>query len=323
MCTAIALQVPQPCFGRTLDHTCSYGESVTLTPRCFPLHVRDSETLERHYAILGIAHVESGYPLYYDGVNEKGLAMAGLNFTESADYGKPEEGKINLAHFEVIPWILGRCATVAEAEKLLVDVIVTDSAFSPQYPPAKLHWMLTDGRETLVLEAMADGLHVHNTPVGILTNEPPFPVQIQQLRNYVNLTAGVPENRFLPQLPLRPCSCGVGAMGLPGDLSSQSRFVRAAFFKFHAETGTSGTAQMFHLLDTVKMVKGCCRTEDGSAMYTLYQSCYDLRAGICCYTTYEDRQITAVEMRKERLHGDTLVVYPLGQAAQNGPDGGE
>ena len=308
MCTALAMEAGRLYFGRTLDHTGSYGERVIVMPRRFPLPMRHERTLEQHYAMVGIGCVRDGFPLYYDGINEKGLAMAGLNFTQSADYGKPMNGKTNVAQFELLPWVLGNCATVEEARTLLDGICVTDTAFSTELPPARLHWILADDRETVVLEIMADGMHMYPNLIGVLANEPPFPLQMVNLKNYVNLTTDVPENRFSKKLPLRPYSRGMGALGLPGDLSSMSRFVRAAFWKEHAlwgETEVACTAQFFHLLDTVKMVKGCCRTEAGEEEYTLYQSCY--HNGVCYYTTYENRQITAVDMMQENLDGEALI----------------
>ena len=110
MCTAITLKTRDFYFGRTLDHTCSYGETVTVTPRKVPLPFRHGKTLDEHYAIIGMAYVLEEYPLYYDAVNEKGLAIAGLNFVGNTHYRGPEEGKDNVAQFELIPWLLGRCA---------------------------------------------------------------------------------------------------------------------------------------------------------------------------------------------------------------------
>lgn len=312
MCTALAIENGGLYFGRTLDHTGSYGERVILMPRRFPLPMRHEKTVESHYAMIGIGCIRDGYPLYYDGANEKGLAMAGLNFVQSADYGKPESGKINVAQFELLPWILASCATVEEAKTLLGEVCVTDTAFSSELPSARLHWILADDRETMVLEVMADGMHIYPNLIGVLTNEPQFPLQVTNLNSYVNLTTEMPENRFSKSLPLRPYSRGMGALGLPGDLSSISRFVRAAFWKEHTlwgETEAACVSSFFHLLDTVKMVKGCCRTEAGEEEYTLYQSCY--HGGVCYYTTYENRQITAVDMMQEDLDGEVLTSPPL------------
>lgn len=314
MCTAVSFRTKDPYFGRTLDYEYAYGAEVTVTPRRFPLPFRAMGMLEQHYAIIGMARVERGYPLYFDAVNEKGLAMAGLNFVHSACYHSHAPGRSNVAHFELIPWLLGQCATVQEARKLLETVNITDEAFDPSLPLAKLHWLLADGQESVVLEPLAEGLRVADDPVGVLTNEPPFAMQLQQLQNYLNLSPNEPESRFSASLELKRYSRGMGAMGLPGDLSSQSRFVRAAFVKSNSLCGTTeeeSVSQFFHIMDSVSQPRGCCRLENGQCEFTQYTSCCNAARGIYYYTTYENRGITAVDMHREDLEGTALAVYGL------------
>lgn len=314
MCTAVSFVDGGLFFGRSLDHTESYDEAVVIAPRHFPLPFRMGKAQASHYAIMGIGCVRDGYPLYYDAVNEAGLAVAGLNFTQSACYGAPEPGCDNVAQFELIPWILGQCGSVAQAKTLLAHTRLVKLDFSPQLGAARLHWLLADSRETVVAEWMADGLHLYSAPEGVLTNEPPFPQQRFHLRDYLGLSVENPENTFAPQLPLRPYSRGQGAMGLPGDLSSQSRFVRAAFVRAHAMAGQEELGQIhrfFRIMDTVQMPLGTCRTETGAWEYTVYTSCYDAAGGICYYTTAQSRRLTAVRLHREKLDGETLMGYPL------------
>ena len=119
MCTAATYKTEDLYFGRTLDYEFSYGETVTVTPRNFRLEFRHMGVTERHFAFIGMAHVADNYPLYYDAVNEKGLCIAGLNFVGNAHYRECREGKDNLAQWELIPWIMARCASVSEAKALL------------------------------------------------------------------------------------------------------------------------------------------------------------------------------------------------------------
>ena len=118
MCTAATYQTKDFYFGRNLDYEFGYGETVTFTPRHYPFQLNGLGVLDQHYAILGMACVQNNYPLYYDAINEKGLCIAGLNFVGNAWYGKDEPGKDNVAQFELIPWLLGRCATVQDARTL-------------------------------------------------------------------------------------------------------------------------------------------------------------------------------------------------------------
>ncbi|MBR4949710.1 MAG: linear amide C-N hydrolase, partial [Clostridia bacterium] len=108
MCTAITYKTDDFYFGRTLDYEFSYGERVTIAPRNFFLNFKNGETIKSHYAILGMAHVSENYPLFYDGINEKGLAMAGLNFPQNAHYNEELDEKNNIASFELILYILSK-----------------------------------------------------------------------------------------------------------------------------------------------------------------------------------------------------------------------
>lgn len=314
MCTAITFPAPDFYFGRTLDYERSFGEEVTITPRSFPLHFREKDTLKHHYAIIGMASVQDGYPLYYDAVNEEGLAIAGLNFVGYADYKPSVPGKDNIAHFELIPWLLGQCASVTEARNLLSRVNITDTPFSETVPPARLHWIMADRQQAITLESVKDGIRIYDNPAGVLTNNPPFDEQMFQLNNYMHLSPEPPRNRFSGKLPLQPYSRGMGALGLPGDLSSQSRFVRAAFTKLNALSGTSeaeNVGQFFHILDTVSQTKGCCHLGGGEYEATMYTACCNASKGIYYYTTYENRRITAVDMRRELLDGSDLSRHRL------------
>ena len=314
MCTAAAYQTKNFYFGRNLDYECSYGEDITVLPRAFSLPMRHTQPLERHYAMIGMAHIRDGYPLFYDAVNEKGLCIAGLNFVGNAVYRKPEAGRRNVAQFELIPYLLGTCANLSEAKTLLSEINLTDTPFCEGMPPAQLHWMLADRTGCVVIEQTADGLHVYDDPAGVLTNNPPFPMQLFALNNYAHLSPKSPENHFSPELPLQCYSRGMGALGLPGDLSSQSRFVRAAFVRANSQSGDGeeeSVSQFFHILGAVAQQRGCCALENGAFERTIYTSCCNADRGIYYYTTYENPQITAVGLFREDLDADTLVCYPM------------
>ncbi len=314
MCTAVTYKTKDFYFGRTLDYELSYSEEVTITPRNFPLPFRHRTNLDSHYAIIGMAHVMQGYPLYYDAVNEKGLAMAGLNFVGNAKFNSSTPGRDNIASFEFIPWILSQCGSIAQTKELLADINLTDTPFSKELPPAQLHWMITDRDGAIVVESMADGLHIHENPVGVLTNNPPFPYQLFQLNNFLHLTAEEPRNRFSDQLDLESYSRGMGALGLPGDLSSQSRFIRAAFVRTNSKSGSAedeSVSQFFHILNTVSQPRGCCHLGSGKYEMTIYTSCCNADKGIYYYTAYDNHQITAVNMHHEKLDDVFLIRYPL------------
>ena len=242
MCTAATYQTRDFYMGRTLDYEFSYGEEIVITPRRFPIALRHGGVMDTHYAIIGTAHVADGFPLYYDAVNEKGLGMAGLNFVGSAQYAEVVPDRENIAQFEFIPRLLGRCATLAEAREALRTLNLTGTPFSEHLPASQLHWLLADKSGAVVIESVADGLKVYDDPAGVLTNNPPFPQQMFALNNFMHLSPKQPENLFSDALPLTLYSRGMGALGLPGDLSSASRFVRAAFRAKPTASGSSSTS---------------------------------------------------------------------------------
>ena len=314
MCTAATYKTQDFYFGRTLDYEFSYGDEITVTPRNYPFHFRHMGEVVSHYAMIGMAHVAGDYPLYYDAVNEKGLAMAGLNFVGNAVYQEVEEGRENVAQFEFIPWILSKCATVKEARESLNKMNLVGTPFSEQLPSAQLHWIIADKNECIVVESMADGMHVYDNPVGVLTNNPPFPYQMAALNNYRGLSTKQPENTFAPGVELSAYSRGMGGLGLPGDLSSQSRFVRVAFTKQNSKSDESENAsvsQFFHILGSVDQQRGLCEVTEGKYEITLYTSCCNCDKGIYYYTTYDNSQITAVDMNRENLDEKLLIRYPV------------
>ena len=318
MCTAITYKTSDAYFGRTLDIECSYGEEVIVTPRNFALDFRHTGAQKSHYAIIGMGSVRGGYPLYYDAANEHGLGMAGLRFAGNACYFSLAEGRENVSSFELIPYILGSCKTVREARERLVDLNLCDTPFSSDLPPAPLHWMIADEGESIVVESVAEGLQVHQNPVGVLTNNPPFSYHVVHLCDYMTLSNKPPVAHFGKGY-LTPYSRGMGAMGLPGDFSSASRFVRAAFVRENAVSKSdemSSVSQFFHILGSVEHVRGCVLLDGGKYEITAYTSCINLSRGIYYYTTYENRAISAVDLFRCDLEGGELSRFSL-QNEQN------
>lgn len=314
MCTAATYKTRDLYFGRTLDNDFSYDEEVTVTPKNFPLCFRKTGELNSHYAIIGMAYVAEGYPLYYDAMNEKGLCMAGLNFVGNAVYNPSVDGKDNIAQFELVPWVLGKCGNVDEVCALLDKINITDESFSDSLPASQLHWIIADRDSAITVEAVKDGLKIYDNPVGVLTNNPPFNEQMLNLNNYMHLTVRDPENRFSDKLNLKSYSRGMGALGLPGDLSSQSRFVRASFVKMNSVSGNGeeeSVNQFFHILNSVDQQRGCCIFDNEKYEITIYTSCCNADKGIYYYTTYGNHQISAVDMHRENLDGKELIRYPL------------
>ncbi|MBQ4082029.1 MAG: choloylglycine hydrolase [Clostridia bacterium] len=311
MCTAVSYQADHHYFGRTLDLECSFGEQVTITPRNYPFSFVDGQRLAQHYAIIGMARIQKNYPLYYDAANEKGLSMAALNFPDHAFYMPKSQGVMNIAPFELIAWVLGQCKSVEEAKILLRKTNIADFSFDQALPNTPLHWMIADARCSIVVEPCKDGLHIHDNPVGVLTNNPPFETQMMNLSHYTHLTNRQPQPMFCGRIPIQYYSRGMGTVGLPGDFSSASRFVRAAFVMQNSNGQQGSVGQFFHVLGSVLQPMGSVQLQNGEYVRTVYTSCINTDLGIYYYTTYENQQITAVDLHREELDAQRLIAYDL------------
>ncbi len=147
-----------------------------------------------------------------------------------------------------------------------------------------------------------------------MTNNPPFDKQLFRLNDYMGLSPKQPSNNFASQLELGSYSRGMGAIGLPGDLSSGARFVRAAFVKMNALSGNSEVEKCQSGLSYYGIggaAERLLRSVEGHYEITIYTACMNVSKGIYYYTTYTNHQITAVDMQKENLNGEMLVRYPM------------
>ena len=316
MCTSISYYTDNSkLFGRNLDLEYSFGEHVVITPRNYDFNFKFN-SCDEHYALMGIAFANDGYPLYFDAMNEHGLGMAGLNFPGNANYRSEDDGifyAFQVASYEFIPWILRQCKTVEDVKSLLVGTIITDKSFNKKLPPTPLHWMVSDEKNSIVIEQGHGGIRTYDNPVGVLTNNPTFDRQLFNLNNYMSLSCDPPKRKFSPKLDFDEYSRGMGAIGLPGDLSSMSRFVRASFVKMNSVSDDGeeeSVSQFFHILKSVEQQRGCVRL-DGKYEITQYTSCYNLIYNKMYYTTYDNSQINAVSMDRENLDGSSIIQIPM------------
>lgn len=305
MCTATSFK---GFFGRNLDFDFSYGQKILITPRNYAFSFNHEKVIDKHYALIGTGIVEENYPLYFDAINEKGLGMAGLNFVGNCKYHDVIKDKVNVAQFELIPYVLSKCKTILEAKELFEKINISKDAISQKYKPTPMHWFISDGYKSIVVESLEDGLYIYDDPVNVLTNNPPFKMQLFNLNNYQNLSPNDPINRF-EGIDLTTYSRGMGSLGLPGDLSSMSRFVKASFIN-HFSISDCGLNQTFHILHSVEQPFGCCKVNDRYE-YTIFTSVYDMEKGICYYTTYHNHQISKVTMSKENLDTSLIITYPM------------
>ncbi len=313
MCTAVSYRSNASYFGRNLDLDRGYGESVVITPRYYEIKMRCETPIRSHYAMIGMAAVVNDLPLYYEATNEKGLSMAGLNFPENAVYYNFAEEKDNVAPFELIPWVLAQCACIDEVKALLGKINLVNIDFSEQLPLSPLHWMISDKKCSIAVEPLCDGLKIYDDPFEVLTNNPPFEFHQTNVSHYMGLSVGHANSQFRASIPVKNYSLGMGALGLPGDYSSASRFIRALFVKENSvseHNEASNVNQVFHILNSVAMPKGCVQATEGFE-YTRYSSCCNADSGIYYYTTYDHLAVTSINMHDVDLNRSRLYAYDV------------
>lgn len=318
MCTCISRRIgDKNYFGRTMDIDRGFGQRVVLTPRNYSYKLKNGKEIKNHYAILGMATVEAEYPLYADAMNEKGVSIAGLNFPISAVYQK-NIGELQercISPYELIPFLLGAVSDVPSAKKILSNIVLCDIAFSGEIGTSPLHWQISDSKgRCIVFEQSSDGVKIYDNKTGVLTNEPPFPAQISHLENFRGLSNYSKGGKMKDRFKLPESSFGGGAIGLPGDASSLSRFVRAAYLSAYAEFEEGEEeriAALFHIFEGVSIVKGCVKNHRGKNHYTHYISLMDTCEGIYRYKWYESASFNSVSFSDFELDAELLFECPL------------
>lgn len=319
MCTALVFSPNDHYFGRNLDLEVDFGEEVVVTPRNYPFSFRQEKTLKKHHALIGIALIKNNYPLYFDAVNEKGLAMAGLNYPGNAHYYALQSGKNNISPFEFIPWILGQAANLTETKLLLQKINLVNIDFSPEMQLSPLHWIIADkSGQAITIEADSDGMHVYDNPVGVLTNNPRFDQQLFNLNNYSDLSPQMPQNNFSARIAFAGYSRGLGSRNLPGGMDSESRFVRATFAKYNAPQSTTELSRvndLFHIMQAVAQPKGLDEVAPDKFEYTIYTSGANLDQNLYYFTSYENQQINCIDLNKCRLDDSHLQSFAMSKSS--------
>ncbi len=330
MCTALTLSnKTKTLFGRNNDIEYSFGQQIVITPRNFVWPMRFQKPLKQPTAIIGMAvpfkDAENGgvnYPLYAEAANEYGLGAAGLNFPGNAFYPEPGSipGAYEITQFEFIPWVLGMFKNVKEVKEFLKnnDFRIVNRSVCPQFPASPLHFIVSDkSGESLVIEQTKEGVKTYDNPTGIMTNNPPFDFQLQNLSFYQGLEPIQRTDVEWGKQALKPFGQGFGSFGLPGDWTPPSRFVRTAFLKNCSSkdlTDEQLVSQFFHILDNVAFVKGSIVVKSPNGNHddiTLYSCAVDLETGDFYYKTYDNNQISVVQMKNENLDAKDPIVYPF------------
>ncbi|MGL5576502.1 MAG: choloylglycine hydrolase [Sarcina sp.] len=318
MCTGLLLETKngEHLFGRNMDIEFTFGQNVGVIPRNFEYkNVATKKNEITKYGIIAMMTVMDGQPMLADGMNEKGLGIAGLNFPGYSYYPKDlQEGKDNVPVHNFMLWILSNFTTIDEVRKAVENVNIVDVPFSEKVPNPTLHWILTDksGKSIVIETTKRDGLRVFDNNVGVLTNSPTFDWHLTNLKQYMNMTANDVAPLKWSTEELTKLGVGIGSVGIPGDFTPPSRFIKVAFLR-HAtllNDDNIDVSQFFHVLNGVAMVRGSVRTPQNLNDITVYTSCMNLEQQLYYYNTYDNNNISVVDMKKVNLDGKDLVLFP-------------
>lgn len=318
MCTALTL-LTKECevlFGRNLDLEYNFGQSVHLVPRNYKwINIVTDKIEDTKYAILSMGVVVDRQPFLLDGFNEVGLGCAALNFPGYAYFNREiQEDKINLAPYDIVLWILSNFKTIEDVEYAFKDVNIVRSPRVANFPQAIFHWIVADrsGR-SIVIEKTKEKLSIYQNKIGVLTNSPPFDWQTTNMRQYIPLSPYQPKDVYWCEQKLTPVGNGIGTLGMPGDYSPPSRFIRIAFAKTNMslpEDEDRGISEFYHMLNNVAAVNGSVITRTCEKETTLYSSCMNLQKGIYYYNTYYNNRINAIIMWNENLNAKDIKTFP-------------
>lgn len=291
---------------RTLEFGIDLESNVILIPRG---HTRTAATPDGRpgrswtakYASLGANAL--GMPIIVDGFNERGLGVGLFYFPTSAKYLPyvPADASRTVAPWELGSYILENFATTEEVRAGIADIVVPDVVLAAWKFVPPVHYVVYDaGGRSIVIEYAGGKLNVHDNPLGVMTNAPTYDWHMTNLRNYLNFSLTNAPPVHLGSITLMPFGQGSGMLGLPGDFTPPSRFVRAAAFS-HAvlasKTGEAAVLEAFHILNAFDIPKGAARQrerdEHGNiiADYTLWTGASDLKAKRYYFRTYDDSQI--------------------------------
>ncbi|HEV3136881.1 MAG TPA: choloylglycine hydrolase family protein [Pirellulales bacterium] len=321
-CTGIRLQAKDGAiiYGRTLEFGTDLSSNLMIIPREIAFQGTTESgkpglTWRTKYGAAGLNGL--GQTALVDGVNEKGLASGIFLMPGYAKYQQvsAEEEARSLAPWELVTWILTNFATVDEVRKALPEIKVGSVKFDGALLP--LHYVVHDAAgNSLVVEYLDGALSVRDNPVGVITNSPDFDWHLKNLSNYVNLRADNAKPETIDGLKIGQFGQGSGLLGMPGDFTPPSRFVRAVILS-HAvaavETGEETVRQAFHVLDSFDIPSGAVRAaNDELTAYELTQwtSATDTKNLVYYFHSYDNRRVRQLDLKKVDLNAGQVLVIP-------------
>lgn len=304
MCTAMNVKTKDNhvLFGRTMDFSYELDPQLYVVPQGYEWNnYFQTHTIQTQYSFMGIGQDISPVT-FADGVNEKGLAIAVLYFPGFAQYDEIDlnDDKMNITALELTKFLLSTCESVADVSLVLPTIRIVGIEDEVTKSIAPLHWMIADkSGECMVIEKMADGLHLLTNPIGVLSNSPNLEWHLTTSRNYMNVSPFQSEEKGLGQIVLTPFGQGGGTFGMPGDYTPPSRFIRTVFqknFTFYPENRNGSIMACFHIMESVSIPKGVVMTKRQMSDYTQYTAFIDLNTQEYFFRTYDHSEVISVQL---------------------------
>ena len=313
-CTGITLRAADGSvvYGRTMEWgTFDLRSRVVVVPRGsrFTGQVaghKPGMTWEARYGVVGLDALEQD--ILVDGMNEAGLTVGAFYHPGFAEYqaADPAKAAESMGATDVAQYLLSTCASTADARASIAKVRVV-AVVEPAIgiaPP--LHFLVTEpGGKAIVIEYLKGELKVFDAPLGVITNAPAYDWHETNLRNYVNLSPVAIPGRKIEDLDFKPLGGGSGMIGLPGDFTPPSRFIRAVAFSKTARptrTGDETIYELFRILDNFNVPLGAAEGSGdekthGMRSSTIWTSGYDSRARVMYYHTQHNRRVRKVDLK--------------------------
>lgn len=326
-CTGLTLQAKNDAtvVARTLEFGVDLDSNIIFVPRGQDYTGTTDDgpgmTWKNRYAFMGENFFDM--PQIVDGFNEKGLYVGMFYMPGYAKFQDVQDGdqKRALAQWELPAWLLGNFASVEEVRKGMEDIVVANAYFKPLDQVLPVHYLVTDASgKSLTIEYTGGERHVYDNPVGVLTNAPEFPWHLTNLSNYVNLHPEDATGGTIRGLEIKPTGSGSGMIGLPGDFTPPSRFVRAVYLAHSAlppADEEEAVTRAWQLIDNISIVEGAVRAENAkdNPVYdaTLWTNVNDLANQRLYFRTYDNTAIRFLDMSRFDADGDKILTVPMDQ----------
>lgn len=325
-CTSIFLPTTDGSgvYARTMEFAFELKSNALMIPRQFELSSigadgKIGKKWKGKYAAVGLNAL--GVTSLVDGMNEKGLAGGVLYFPEHAGYADPATTDADkaLAPWDLLSWILTNFATVEEVKAAINDVAVINVKQAEMGITPPLHYTIHDATgASLVIEPVDGTFKIYDNPLGVLTNSPPFDWHMTNLRNYPKITSINAPALKVDGITLAPLGQGSGLLGIPGDPTPPSRFVRAAAYSLAVKKQASGTDSVRlaeHVMNNFDIPKGWIQINEEANTpleYTQWSTIADLKNRKYYVKMYDDQVLRGIDINDFDLDSKELKKAPLG-----------